>query len=105
MLQLLFLLGFPLLVAAGASLISWNALTSPWLFLVLCTVALYGVYMACFYFLAPASVGFGVHAVDPSQPKADESLFVYLEPYYKPLAVFALLAVPAVIGLLRVFKR
>jgi hypothetical protein len=105
MLQLLFLLAFPLLVAAGVSLLTWNALSGPWKFAVLCTVALYGVYVLCFYFLAPTSVGFAVHAVEPGQPKVDEPLFVYLEPYYKPLAVFSIASIPVVLGLLRLFKH
>ena len=105
MLQLIFLLTFPLLVATGTSCLTWNALSGPWKFLILSTVALYLLYAVCFYLLAPASVGFAVHMVAPGQTKADEPLFVYLEPYYKPLATFFVLAIPVVIALLKAFKR
>jgi len=105
MLQLLFLLTFPLILATGTSLLTWNALSGPWKFLFLSIITLYVLYVLCFYFLAPASVGFAVRAVEPGQPKADEPLFVYLEPYYKPLAAFLALAVPLVFALLRLFKR
>ena len=105
MLQLLFLLTFPALIALGASMLAWNALTGPWKFLLASTVALYVLYGICMYLLAPQLVGFGVHAIEPGQPKPEEPLFIYLEPYYKPLLAFAVLAAPVTFALLRAFKR
>jgi hypothetical protein len=105
MLQLLFLLTLPVLLASGAALLAWNALSGPWKFFLASTVALYLLYGICMYLLAPASVGFAVHAIEPGQHNAEEPLFVYLEPYYRPLLVFAVLAVPAIFALLRAFKR
>lgn len=105
MLQILFLLAFPLLVACGVSLLAWNSLSAPWRFLSIATVVLYALYGACMYFLAPASAGFAVHAAGPAQPGAVEPVFVFLAPYYKPLLSFSLLAVLASFALLRAFKR
>jgi hypothetical protein len=105
MLQLLFLLACPLLVAAGVTVLSSNALSSPWKFLALCSLALCALYAAAFYWLAPSSVGFAVQASGLESTLADEPLFVFLAPYTKPLLAFALGSVPIVFGLHRLLKR
>jgi hypothetical protein len=105
MLQLLFLLTCPLLVALAVAFLTWNALAGPWKFLLASTATLYALYAASFYLFAPASVGFAIHAVEPGQPAEPTPLFVYLEPYYKPLLIFALAALPALLLLLKAFKR
>ena len=105
MLQLIFLLTFPLLLSIGAAYLTWNALSGPWKFLILSTVSLYLLYVVSFYFLAPQSVGFTLVAVEPGQINQGEPLFAYLEPYYKSLAVFAIASIPTIIALLKLFKR
>ena len=105
MLQLVFLLTFPLLLSIGAAYLTWNALSSPWKFLIISICALYLLYVASFYLLAPQSVGFTLRAVEPGQTNQDEPLFVYLEPYYKSIAAFAVASIPTIFALLRIFKR
>ncbi len=105
MLQLVFLLTCPLLVAGTTALLAWNALAGPWKFLFASVLALYSVYAAVFYLFGPTSVGFAVHAVEPGQPAQPTPLFVYLEPYFKPLLIFGIAAIPTVLLLLRAFKR
>ena len=105
MLQLIFLLTFPLLIAGATAALTWNALAGPWRFLLASVVVLYAIYAAVFYLFSPASVGFAVHAVEPGQPVQPTPLFVYLEPYFKPLLIFGLAALPTVSVLLKVFKR
>ena len=105
MLQLVFLLTCPLIASSAAMVLAWNTLVSPWRFFVVTVATLYALYGVVFYLLGPASVGFAVHGLEPGQPRPEEPLFIYLEPYYTPLLVFAALAVPAVLGLLRLFKR
>ena len=104
MLQLLFLLACPLLVATGVTALSWNALSSPLKFLALCSLALYALYAATFYLLAPSSVGFAVQASGMGTMPGEEPLLVFLAPYTKPLLAFALGSVPIVFGLLRLLK-
>ena len=87
MLQLLFLLTCPLILAGATAFLTWNALASPWKFLLASALGPYAIYAAAFYLFAPASVGFAVHAVEPGQPIEPTPLFVYLEPYYKPLGI------------------
>ena len=105
MLQLVFLLTCPLLVAAGSAWFAWHALTRPWLYALLATVALYLLYAGAFHLVGPAAVGFAVQAVEPGQARPDDGFLTFLAPYTQPLLVFLLLAVPTVLGLLRAFKR
>ena len=105
MLQLIFLLTYPLLISAGASFLTWRALSRPRTFFTLATAALYALYVACFYLLAPTSVGYTLVAAEPGQPKYEEPLFALIEPYYKTLGAFTAMAVLATVALLRTFKR
>ena len=105
MLQLLFLLTCPLMVAGATAFLTWNALAGPWKFLLASVVALYTVYAAVFYMFGPTSVGFAVQAVEPGQPAQPTPMFVYLELYFKPLLIFGVAALPTVLMLLRAFKR
>jgi hypothetical protein len=105
MVQLVFLLTCPLLIATGTAVLSWNALKSPWKYMVSATLVLYVLYAGALYFFAPVSLGFAVSAVPPGQPGTSEPLFPFLEPYYKSLVVFAVFAIPAVAALLLSFKR
>jgi hypothetical protein len=105
MLQLIFLLTCPLLITIGTAVLSWNALKSPWKYMVSATLVLYVLYAASLYFFAPVSLGFAVSAVPQGQPGTSEPLLPFLEPYYTSLVVFAVLAIPAVTVLLLSFKR
>ena len=105
MLQILFLLALPLLVAVGSALVTWNALSSPWKFMLSATATLYVVYGAVLYLLGPATAGYELHVSQPGEQRIDEPLFVFVQPFYTALLVFALLALPTLLLLRRTFKR
>ena len=105
MLQLIFLLTCPLLIAAATAIVTWNSLASPWWFLLTSVVTLYIVYAALLYLVGPTSGGFAVSAVEPGQPAEPTPLLLYLQPYLKPLLAFGISAIPTVFLLLRAFRR
>ncbi|HCF4815080.1 hypothetical protein I5R65_08060 [Herbaspirillum sp. AP02] len=49
-------LGMPAILVGISASVAWSQLTRPWLFLVVCLLVLYALYLAMFYFAAPASV-------------------------------------------------
>lgn len=105
MFELLFLLGFPLLLASGASYLTWRALSRPVVFLIVATVVLYLLYAALMWLLDPGPVGYSLSISEPGQAPVSEPWFPFLEPYKIPLVAFAVAAIPLLTVLLRVFKK
>jgi hypothetical protein len=105
MLELLFLVDFPLLLGGLSAWLTWRALSRPWLYFVVSTVTLYLLYGGLFYLLAPRTVGYTVHVARPGEPSTSEQLFPFLQPYAEPLLLFAVLAIGAIVLLLKAFKR
>jgi hypothetical protein len=103
--ELLFLFGFPLLLACGAAYLTWRALSRPVVFLTVATTVLYFVYAASIWLLAPGPFGFIVSVPQPGEAPASEPLFLLLPPYKMPLIAFAAAAIPVLALLLRVFKK
>lgn len=105
LLQLLFLLGLPALVALTSAYLCWGALSRPGLYLLVSLIGLYALYVVAFYLVAPKSVGYMISAVQPGDPSAREPLLMLLEPYARPMLVFAVAALPALLVLLRLFRK
>jgi len=103
--ELLFLLSFPLLVAATASLLTWNALSRPWLFFLATALVLYCMYVLSMWLLAPASVGWTISYRTPGEPVEPHPWLPLLAPYKVPLLAFGVAALPAIAALLRRFRK
>ena len=103
--EFLFLLGFPLVLACGASYLTWRAMSRPVVFLTVTTVVLYLLYAALMWLLDPGPVGYTLSVRKPGEGPISEPLFLLLPPYKIPLIVFALAAIPVLAVLLRAFKR
>jgi hypothetical protein len=103
--EFLFLLGFPLLLACGASYLTWRALSRPVVFLIVTTVVLYLLYAALMWLLDPGPVGYTLSYRKPGEAPVSEPLFLMLPTYKIPLIAFALAAIPVLAVLLRAFKK
>jgi hypothetical protein len=105
LLQLLFLAGFPALLAAGSTWLSWNSLLRPWRYLLVCCIALYFLYVAVVAALGPKTGGYILSASVAGEPSEPTPAFLFLEPYALALAAFSAAALPLVWFLLRKFKK
>jgi len=105
LLQLLFLLGWPLLLALGVTWATWGALRRPLLFLVVSCVALYLLYALAQFVFGPASVGFVLSVRQPGDLPVESESFVLLRPYAASLAAFTVAAFPVTAVLLKLFRR
>lgn len=103
--ELFVLLGLPLLFSSVTTYLTWNALSRPFVFLVVATVVLYLVYAASMWLLAAGPVGYTLSIRSPGESPASEPLFLLLPPYKIPLIAFTLAAVPVLVFLLRAFRR
>lgn len=101
--EFLLLLSFPLLLACGATYLTWRALSRPVVFLTVATVVLYLVYAASMWLLDPGPVGYTLSTRQPGE--TSEPLFQLLPPYKRPLIAFAAAAIPVLVVLLRAFKK
>ena len=104
-LQLLLLFTLPALVACLSAWLTWHALATPWTYVVASGICLYVLYALAMYCFAPKSVGYMVSAVPPGEVPKPPPMLMLLEPYKLPLLLFLLASVPAVVLLLRLFKR
>ena len=102
--ELLFLVAFPLVLAGGASYLTWGALSRPVVFLIVSTVVLYLLYAVLMWLLSPGPVGYTLSTRQPGETPASEPWFLLLPPYQVPLVAFAVAAVPVLAVLLRAFK-
>jgi len=105
LLELLFFLGFPLLLACGASYLTWRALSRPAVFLVVTTIVLYLVYVGLMWLLDPGPIGYTLSIRQPGESPAPEPFFPLLSPYKAPLIAFAVAAIPVLAVMLRLFKK
>ena len=103
--ELLFLLAFPLVLACGASYLIWGALSRPALFLIVATVVLYLLYAVLMWLLNPGAVGYTLSVRQPGETPTSEPWFLLLPPYKIPLVAFAVAAFPVLAVLLRAFKK
>ena len=115
--QLFLLATLPALFALGGAALGWQSVARPWLYLLTALVVLYVFYAAVMYFLDPAlgrGVGYVVSA-SPSPQAGDEKYILqntrgeeleyFLSEYAKRMVVFAVLAVPTLFGLFKLFRR
>jgi hypothetical protein len=98
-------LGIPALFVGITSSVAWSQLAKPWLFIVLCLLVLYVLYIAIFYFSPPitlVSVDLFVPAND-LQAKAGSGFttgqennvwFPFLRAYRQPILLFSVAALP-----------
>lgn len=105
LLELGIFLGMPALFVGIAGSVAWSQLTRPWLFVVLCLLVLYVLYLAMFYFAAPVTVvsmDLFVQAND-LQARADRTFttdlesnvwFPLLRAYRQPILLFSVAALP-----------
>lgn len=103
--ELLFLLAFPLVLACVASYLTWGALSRPAVFLIVTTVVLYFLYAVLMWLLNPGPVGYTLSIRQPGETPASEPWLLLLPPYKTPLVAFAVAAVPVLAVLLRAFKK
>ena len=103
--ELHFLLGLPLVLACGASCLTWRALSRPVLFLIVATVVLYLLYAVLMWLLNPGPVSYTLSIRQPGETPAPEPFFLLIPPYKIPLVAFAIAAVPTLAVLLRAFKK
>jgi hypothetical protein len=103
--EFLFLLALPLLLACCASYLTWRALSRPAVFLIVATVVLYLLYAVLMWLLNPEPVGYTLSIQQPGETPASEPWFLLLPPYKTPLVAFAVAAVPVLAVLLRAFKK
>lgn len=104
-LEFLFLLSLPLVLACGASYLTWKVLSRPVVFLIVATVSLYLLYAALMWLLDPGPVGYTLSVRQPGEVPASEPWFLLLPPYKIPLIAFAVAAVPILAILLHLFKK
>lgn len=105
LLDLCIFLGMPALFVSIAGAVAWSQLTKPRLFIVLCLLVLYVLYVAMFYFAAPVtfvSMDLFVPAND-LQAKAGSTFttgpesnvwFPFLRAYRQPILLFSVAALP-----------
>ena len=105
LLQLLVLLGLPALVALVSAHLSWGVLSRPWLYLLASSIALYAVYVVAFVLFAPRAGGYLLSMSQPHAGSTEEPVLLLLQPYAKPLLMFAVTALPTVLILLRLFRK
>ncbi len=98
-------LGMPALFVGIAGLVAWPQLPRPWLFVVLCLLVLYVLYLVMFYFAAPVSV-VSMDLIVPAndlQARADSTStadqesnvwFLLLRAYRQPILLFSVAALP-----------
>jgi heme/copper-type cytochrome/quinol oxidase subunit 2 len=105
--QFALIIFLPAIISAGSGYIGGSGIARPWLYFLVTTVVLYVVYVAIFYALAETiSGGFAISRHDPtSSPQVRSSVPNLIAFYAKPLAVFIVAAIPAVIGLNKLFHR
>lgn len=103
--ELLFLLSFPLVLACGASYVTWGALSRPVVFLTVATVVLYLLYAVLMWLLNPGPVGYTLSVRQLGEAPASEPWLLLLPPYKIPLVAFAAAAVPVLLVLLPAFKK
>jgi hypothetical protein len=103
--EFLFLLGFPLVLACGASYMTWRAVSRPVVFLLVTAVVLYLLYAALMWLLDPGPIGYTLSYRKPDEAPVSEPLFLMLPTYKIPLIAFALAAIPVLAVLLRTFKK
>ena len=103
--EFLFLLAFRLVLACGASYVTWGALSRPAVFLVVATVVLYLLYAVLMWLLNPGPVGYTLSIRQPGETPASEPWFLLLPPYKASLVAFTVAAVPVLALLLRAFKK
>ena len=103
--ELLFLLAYPLVLASGASYMAWGALSRPAVFLIVATVVLYLLCALLMWQLGPGPVGYTLSIRQPGEAPASEPWFLLLPPYKTPLVAFAVAAFPVLAVLLRAFKK
>lgn len=98
-------LGTPALFVGIAGLVARPQLPRPWLFVVLCLLVLYALYLAMFYFAAPVSVvsmdliipANDLQARVDSTSTADQESnvwFLLLRAYRQPILLFSVAALP-----------
>lgn len=98
-------LGMPALFVGIAGLVAWPKLPRPWLFIVLCLLVLYALYLAMFYFAAPVSVvsmdsfvpanDLQTRAGGTSTADQESNVwFLFLRAYRQPILLFSVVALP-----------
>lgn len=103
--EFLFLLGFPLLLACSASYFAWRALSRPLIFLIVATVFMYLLYATLMWLLDPGVVSYTLFTRGPGEVTSPEPWFLLLPVYKIPLIAFAVVAIPVLAILLRVFGK
>jgi len=98
-------LGMPVLSIGIAGSLAWSQLARPWLFVVICALVLYVLYLVMFYFFAPVSV-VSMDLIVPAndlQARADIPVttaqennvwFPLLRAYSQPMLLFLVAALP-----------
>jgi hypothetical protein len=112
LIQTIFIVAFPAVLVGGAAVMYWQQLGRPWLFVVLCLVVLYATYIAIFYLLPSQVVGYTLmetgqaidgakrYSVANHKGEVDPS---FIGPYLWHLAIFTVLAIPALWFAVRFF--
>jgi hypothetical protein len=104
--QLAFLLLLPMLVATGCAVVWRKQLDHPLVFFVVACVVLYALYMLLAVFFPPsASSSAPIWRAEAGVPTRSSIANSFLGERWKLLAAFAVLAVPAMWGLLHWFSR
>jgi hypothetical protein len=106
-LQLAFIVGLPFVVSGSVAYLAWGDLRRPWLYLLVSTGVLYGVYGLSLVFLAQTmAVLFSASRGDVGQ-LADSGFtgLVLLKFYSKPLLGFSVMALPILAGIYLFFRR
>ena len=105
LLQVLFLLTFPLVVASAFTCLMWNVLKRPWAYLGISLVLLYAMYCGAFYLLDSRHGGYILSVRQPGDPVIDEPWLIVLAPYARQLIAFLVLGPLAAALLARVFVK
>lgn len=104
LLELLVLLGWPAMLALGSAWLTWHALARPWTYLVIALAALYGLEAAVFALIPARSAGYVISMATPGAPQLGPWLPL-LADHLRPLAVFSVLALLLMAGLLRLLRK
>jgi hypothetical protein len=110
--ETIFIAAFPALFVSSSAIFYWSQLTKPWLFVALGLVVLYIIYVAIFYIL-PSHIEYtsfvesgqaidevkNYKSVDQKGNTNSSQLFLYA----KHLLIFAILAIPVLWFLFKLF--
>ena len=104
-LMLVVLLAWPAILSGGTALYAWRGLSRPWLFLVVATAVLYGLYFLVMQMFEPFTMSVEFSQANAAQPLMPVPRFPLLRPMLKPFVVFTSVALPALVGIGRLFRR